>query len=126
MKKILFFIQRYYTFRDSIERSALNIGYVREGVGVREGGGGGGIYIYFGQVHLEETQRHVSLKFQTSKNTYIVNVNSLTFYLNIQQYTCLVVYFVSDMCHIVSLQVFDVYIKKPLGPRRNSILFEFH
>ena len=117
------------------------MGYVREEVGVRGGGGGGGgIYIYFGQVHLEETQRHASLKFQTSKNTYslptlafvsfvtvnIVNVNSLTFYLNSQQYTCLVVYLVSDMCHIVSLQVSDVYIKKPLGPRRDSILFKFH
>ena len=34
------------------------------------GRGGGGIYIYFGQVHLEETQRHASLEIQTSKNTY--------------------------------------------------------
>ena len=31
---------------------------------------GGGIYIYFSQVHLEETQRHANLKFQTSKNTH--------------------------------------------------------
>ena len=48
----------------------------------------------------------------------IDNVSNAVFYLNSQLSTCLLAYFVTGMCHNVSLQVSDVYVKKA---RRSEI-----
>ena len=46
------------------------------------------------------------------KIVLVKNVTSLTFYLNSQLPTCLLVHFVSDMYQTVSSQVPDAYLKK--------------